>query len=807
MLNESLSLVAVSEAAAPLGLGSTTAYPGPQPGIGEELLAGSTSPLMLNEPELALPLEVANPVPGGPAEDGFPIDPQPLATEDDLLGTSTVVLPHPAAAGLAAPVAPSSPLEAAWQQVIDTVDAFRQSPTWQTDMTLAFSDRWQIPQGEDWLAAIASGDVAPEITVVPTAQLQARGAYAASQDTIYLADSLLHRPTAEVVDVMLEELGHFLDDQLNPTDTPGDEGAIFAALAQQRTLTADQLSALQAEDDTAEFNWQGQTYAVEQAAFETGSFTVGADGQIAVEFIADSGAYQGELAVFSLAGMESLTPGSTAFIQEAARRALSNSEQGYVVISDITEGAARSGKLGEKDRNSGPFAGRKTFSLQAGDQIAVMLVPDGSVEQVFQNPTQTGSQRPLFSIAEANPGGAIQMGQLAGNSSGGAYGLEDISLEGKSDGDYNDVIFRLEGATGQFDQISELVRSRRAWLDSAIAQDLMGSFPSKAQMPLDPPTPPAPGNPSNPAMPADPVDPVMPSDPADPGTPSDPVDPVDPVDPGTPSDPSDPVDPVDPGTPSDPSNPVDPVDPGTPSDPVDPVDPVDPGTPSDPGVDFTADINTNISKFGDGDSEAAIAATGAARITIGTQTIYIGTQQASANNQNPIIALFDSANPANNWIVDSYETTGADGRGQGLAWDGENLYAVFTVDGTQGNPTEDFRRASNDAQQAWLRTYGQGGGAKVSVLGRIDPSSGELLDAAYLSAILSNGNSNTLTINSIAINASGNLVVSAESYFSPRRPNGSAMTQVGSGGSPFAYTLEITSDLKQVVSTAAVGWV
>lgn len=81
-----------------------------------------------------------------------------------------------------------------------------------------------------------------------------------------------------------------------------------------------------------------------------------------------------------------------------------------------------------------------------------------------------------------------------------------------------------------------------------------------------------------------------------------------------------------------------------------------------------------------------------------------------------------------------------------------------------------------------------------------------MTQAAYLSAVLSNGNSNSLSITGISTNASGNLVVQAQSFFSPRQPNGQAMTQTSSGGSPFDYTAEITPDLRTVVRTSAVGW-
>ena len=217
-------------------------------------------------------------------------------------------------------------------------------------------------------------------------------------------------------------------------------------------------------------------------------------------------------------------------------------------------------------------------------------------------------------------------------------------------------------------------------------------------------------------------------------------------------------------------------------------------------------ITSDTVKFSPGDSQEAIAATGAPSIAIGTQTIYIGTWQQSGNNQDPIVASFDSANPANNWTQVDYESTGADGRGYGLFWDGDDLYAAFSVDGTQGSSSEDFRRAAADAEQSWLRSYGSGGGAKIGVVAKLDETTGEMTDAAHLSALLSNGNSNTLVITDLSVSDSGNLAVRTNSFFSPRNPDGSRMTQVVSASSPFDYTVEITPDLSRVVSTSAVGW-
>ena len=171
------------------------------------------------------------------------------------------------------------------------------------------------------------------------------------------------------------------------------------------------------------------------------------------------------------------------------------------------------------------------------------------------------------------------------------------------------------------------------------------------------------------------------------------------------------------------------------------------------------------------------------------------------------MAYFDDLNPANNWVRTDYESTGADGRGSALFWDGDDLYAIFTVDGTQGSSSEDFRRASSDNETAWTQTYGQGGGAKASVIAEIDPTTGEMTNAAYLTSVLSNGKSNTLLIDNVSENEQGNLEIEADAWYSPRDVNGEALTKTDDSlSSPFDYTIELTSDLKTVVDTSAVGW-
>jgi len=114
-----------------------------------------------------------------------------------------------------------------------------------------------------------------DLEIRPADELEgALGAYASANDTVYLARSLLREGTVEqATDVLLEEVGHAIDDVLNETDTPGDEGAIFASLVQGNDLSSSQLAQRRAENDRAALTIEGETVQVEQA-----TLTVDDDG-------------------------------------------------------------------------------------------------------------------------------------------------------------------------------------------------------------------------------------------------------------------------------------------------------------------------------------------------------------------------------------------------------------------------------------------------------------------------------------------------------------------------------------------------
>ncbi|MBE9126923.1 MULTISPECIES: S8 family serine peptidase [unclassified Coleofasciculus] len=208
--------------------------------------------------------------------------------------------------------------------------------------------------------------------------------------------------------------------------------------------------------------------------FESGVFTVGETGDVSVDFLFDGGGYEGELAIFSLEGMEEFEPGSEAFIQEAASRALSDSELGHIVISDQTEGARFFGELGESDKNSGEYLGVKTVQMRPGDEFGFMLVPKSTVQRVFDNPDVGGAARPLFSMATANPDDGFHVGQIADvTGDGSTFVMEDLRVDTQSDGDYNDVIFQVRGATGEAALMDDVVDPNQDWRETDLGQALI----------------------------------------------------------------------------------------------------------------------------------------------------------------------------------------------------------------------------------------------------------------------------------------------------------------------------------------------
>ena len=155
--------------------------------------------------------------------------------------------------------------------VKEQLTQFAKVPNFVEKMNLAFGESSDTQAAnvltQDWL----NGDFSliPPVKFVSSAEIDgANGAFASATDTIYLSRELLAgngANSATVADVLLEEIGHSVDARLNITDTPGDEGAIFAAVVQGKVLSEGELQGLRGEDDRGTFIFNGQAISIEKA--------------------------------------------------------------------------------------------------------------------------------------------------------------------------------------------------------------------------------------------------------------------------------------------------------------------------------------------------------------------------------------------------------------------------------------------------------------------------------------------------------------------------------------------------------------
>ena len=121
----------------------------------------------------------------------------------------------------------------------------------------------------------ASGDFSqlPAIKILSSGMNGALGAYASSTNTIYLNQFLVDGNQPELLtSVLLEEIGHSLDAKLNSKDTLGDEGFVFSALVQGKTLPLGQRAVIQSENDAGFITVNGQSIAVERATWTVSTF-------------------------------------------------------------------------------------------------------------------------------------------------------------------------------------------------------------------------------------------------------------------------------------------------------------------------------------------------------------------------------------------------------------------------------------------------------------------------------------------------------------------------------------------------------
>jgi Domain of unknown function (DUF4114) len=211
------------------------------------------------------------------------------------------------------------------------------------------------------------------------------------------------------------------------------------------------------------------------AQFSGGVFTVGSTGQVSFDYLVDGGGYEGQVGIFSLDGLDKYEFGSSEFLQEVARRIVSES-LGDVMINDIEDKAkitrnitctinGESMQIDDQEFNQGVVRDPKIFTqFKPGQTFGIALIPNGSFADWLNNP---GSDlQPFVSLTRAND--QVQFANVNSNRQGIVIGIEDVDVNiDKSDHDYDDMLFRITGATGTlepFDQVAKLTYDWRAQL-------------------------------------------------------------------------------------------------------------------------------------------------------------------------------------------------------------------------------------------------------------------------------------------------------------------------------------------------------
>lgn len=187
---------------------------------------------------------------------------------------------------------------------------------------------------------------------------------------------------------------------------------------------------------------------------------------------------------------------------------------------------------------------------------------------------------------------------------------------------------------------------------------------------------------------------------------------------------------------------------------------------------------------------------GESSINSGSKTVKYGYLQVSANDQNPIVALFENGEQV--FCNKGIDTSPVDSKVLTAAYDATlGLFVAISVDG--GSNESGY--ISRYTKSGWLSSYGSGGGSKVTVLLKINTTTGEPEAGTFIRAKLSNGKTNSLEATAINF-ASGSVKVTANSWYSPLKADKSTYNCSG-GSSPFTYTVTLNASLSDASATTA----
>ncbi|MEB3342970.1 FG-GAP-like repeat-containing protein [Okeania sp.] len=224
-------------------------------------------------------------------------------------------------------------IEEALIEVQNNLADFADSAIFETDMFSVFGESANVDLGETIIDALANGEDLPQIIVVSAEQMNgAVGGFDSQNGQIYLADSLINydsvvesetnsviasetlpvigtesspvvwsetlpvvasetqQTESLLVDVITEEIGHYIDFEINDSDVSGDEGEYFTALVNEYSLSDAEIERLGSENDEVWiFDGAVLVEASSELTFETKTFPTGDEplGMAAADFDKD----------------------------------------------------------------------------------------------------------------------------------------------------------------------------------------------------------------------------------------------------------------------------------------------------------------------------------------------------------------------------------------------------------------------------------------------------------------------------------------------------------------------------------------
>jgi predicted outer membrane repeat protein len=298
-------------------------------------------------------------------------------------------------------------LNQSFQAYQSLVSDFVNSHSLRGDLLTNLGQNFASDAGISLLKSLADRELSVPIEIVPSSQIdRANGAYSASNNTIYLATELINSGDVDAVTkTLLEETGHYLDSQLNHTDAPGDEGAIFASLVLGENLDSDRLKLLQAEDDTTIVELDGAKRTIEQQGIIYVNANASGDN--------DGSSWQNAYSDLQDA-LTSATAGDQIWVADGTYRPTTDTERtaSFVIANEVKVYGGFAGgetELSQRDReeNITILSGEIGIANDTTDNsYHVVNISDSTSDNVLDGFTITGGNANDFG-EENNYGGGI----------------------------------------------------------------------------------------------------------------------------------------------------------------------------------------------------------------------------------------------------------------------------------------------------------------------------------------------------------------------------------------------------------------